>query len=171
MLADLGLLIVRVVVGALFIGHGLQKLAGWFGGHGLAGTGQWIESLGLRPGRAWAALAGTLETLGGLFFGLGLFNPLGTVFIGAVMLIAIARVHWPKGLWVTNGGFEYPLTNLALAGAVALTDSGRYALDPYVGVTLPLVPLLAAGLLVALAVAALAGRSRPAMRPEVRRAA
>ncbi len=49
MLADLGLLIVRIVVGALFSGHGLQKLAGWFGGRGLAGTGQWFESLGLAP--------------------------------------------------------------------------------------------------------------------------
>jgi putative oxidoreductase len=97
MLVDLGLLIVRIVVGALFIGHRLQKLAGWFGGRGLAGTGEWLESLGLRHGRRWAALAGTLEALGGLFFGLGLFNPMGTVFISAVMLMAIARVHWPKG--------------------------------------------------------------------------
>jgi putative oxidoreductase len=71
MLADLGLLLVRIVVGALFVGHGLQKLVGWFGGRGLAGTGEWLDSLGLRYGRAWGALAGTLEALGGLFFGLG----------------------------------------------------------------------------------------------------
>ncbi|MDR7421374.1 MAG: DoxX family protein, partial [Armatimonadota bacterium] len=86
MLADLGLLLLRVVVGVLFMGHGLQKLAGWFGGHGLAGTGQWLEGIGLRPGRAWALLAGALETVGGLLFALGLFTPLGTVFISAVML-------------------------------------------------------------------------------------
>ncbi|MDR7523806.1 MAG: DoxX family protein [Armatimonadota bacterium] len=110
--ADLGLLIIRVVAGALFVGHGLQKLAGWFGGHGLAGTGQWMASLGLRPGRTWAALAGTLETLGGVCFGLGLLSPLGALFISAVMVMAIVRVHWPKGLWVTNGGYEYPLMNL-----------------------------------------------------------
>lgn len=170
MLADLGLLMVRIVVGALFIGHGLQKLAGWFGGHGLAGTGQWMESLGLRPGRVWAALAGTLELLGGLFFGLGLFNPLGTVFICAVMLMAIARVHWPKGVWVTTGGYEYPLTIIALTVAVALVGPGRYALDPYMGVTLPVVPVLVAGLLVALVVA-VAMQPRQAMSAEVRRAA
>jgi putative oxidoreductase len=107
---------------------------------------------------------GDLEVLGGLFFGLGLFNPLGTVFITAVILMAIARVHWPKGLWVTNGGFEYPLTIIAVTVAVALAGPGRYALDPYLGVTLPLVPLLVAGLLAALAVAAVVARPHPPLR-------
>jgi len=155
MLADLGVLLVRAVVGALFIGHGLQKLAGWFNGPGLAGTGQWMESLGLRPGRAWAALAGTLETLGGLCFGLGLFNPVGTVFISAVMLAAITRVHWPRGIWVSNGGYEYALTNLTVAVAVALIGPGRYALDPYFGLRLPVIPVLAYGLIGALLVLAI----------------
>jgi putative oxidoreductase len=167
MFADLGLLIVRIVVGGLFIGHGLQKLAGWFGGHGLAGTGQYLESLGLRPGRVWAALVGALETLGGLFFGLGVFNPLGTVFICAVMLGAI-RVDWPKGLWVQNGGIEYPLAAIATTVAVALTGPGRHALARYTSVTLPVVPLLVAGLVVALVIIAVVGRRiavGPAMRP------
>lgn len=171
MSAGLGLLIVRIVVGALFVGHGVQKLLGWFGGHGLAGTAQWIESLGLRPGRIWAMLAGTLEILGGLFFGLGLFNPLGTILICAVMVMAIARVHGSRGPWVTNGGYEYPLTIIALTAAVALAGPGRYALDPYIGVALPIVPLLVAGLLAALGMVAVTGWSRPAMSTEIRRAA
>src|SRR5204862_435231 len=56
-----GLLIIRLVVGLLLIGHGTQKLFGWFGGHGLAGTGGFIESLGHRPSapeRLPACLAG-----------------------------------------------------------------------------------------------------------------
>lgn len=173
MFADLGLLIVRIVVGLLFMGHGLQKLAGWFGGHGIAGTGQWMESIGLRPGRRWAAAAGLLETLGGLFFGLGVFNPLGTVFICAVMLMAIVRVHWPKGLWATNGGSEYPLANIAVTIGVALAGPGRFALEPYTGVSLPLAPVLTGGLAIALLVVALAARPQPqpAVHPETRQAA
>ena len=43
--------------GPLFMGHGLQKLTGWFGSHGLAGTARFMESVGLRPGRFWAVVA------------------------------------------------------------------------------------------------------------------
>ena len=49
---EIGLLIVRVVVGALLVGHGSQKLFGWFGGYGLKGTGGYMESFGLRPARS-----------------------------------------------------------------------------------------------------------------------
>ena len=49
---SLGLLVLRVVVGALFFGHGTQKLFGWFGGHGLSGTGQFFESMASRRGSA-----------------------------------------------------------------------------------------------------------------------
>lgn len=45
-----GLLIIRLVVGLTFAGHGKQKLFGWFGGHGLKGTGGWFESIGVKPG-------------------------------------------------------------------------------------------------------------------------
>ena len=48
---DFGLLVLRLVVGALFIGHGTQKLFGWFGGYGVEGTGGFMESLGYRPGK------------------------------------------------------------------------------------------------------------------------
>ena len=52
--ANIGLLILRVIVGALFVGHGTQKLFGWFGGHGPEGTGQFMGQLGYRPGRTAA---------------------------------------------------------------------------------------------------------------------
>ena len=155
MFADLGLMIIRAVVGLLFVGHGLQKLAGWFGGHGIAGTARFMESLGLRPGRIWAVAAGAGETLGGALFALGLYNPVGTVLICAVMFMAIARAHRGKGLWVTNGGSEYPLANIASTVGVALSGPGAYSLDAVLGRTLPVVPVLAYGLAAALLVVAL----------------
>ena len=127
--ADAALLLVRVVVGLLFVGHGLQKLTGWFGGHGLAGTAGFFGALGLRPAALWAAVAGLAELLGGAGLALGLLAPVAAALIAGVMLFAIALVHAAKGLWVSAGGFEYNLVMLAAAAAVGLHGAGRYALD------------------------------------------
>lgn len=152
MTIDLGLLVLRVVVGLLFIGHGAQKLFGFFGGHGLAGAADWLEAIGLRPGRFWATLAGLGEFVGGLLLLLGLLNPVGALAIAAVMLVAIAKVHWANGLWVTQGGYEYPLVLLALALVLGLVGPGRHALDPLLGIALPLPLTFWAGLVAVLVV-------------------
>src|SRR6266508_2318430 len=86
---DTGLLILRVVVGLLFVGHGTQKLFGWWGCHGLDGTGGFFESLGYRPGRTYAALAGGSEAGGGALLALGFFTPLVVAAIIGDMVIAI----------------------------------------------------------------------------------
>jgi putative oxidoreductase len=153
--ADVGLVLIRVVVGALFIGHGLQKLTGAFGGHGIEGTAMFMESLDLRPGRRWALVAGLAESIGGLLFALGFLTPVGAVLISAVMLMAMFRVHWAHGLWVQNGGYEYLLVTVVLTVGVALIGPGSYALDTYFGLTLPVVPILVAGLALDLIVVAI----------------
>ncbi len=146
---DLGLLILRTVVGLLFVGHGAQKLFGWFGGAGLTGTAAWMEQLGLRPGRLWALAAGLAEFVGGALLALGLLAPVAAVLIVAVMATAIALVHARNGLWVQNGGYEYPLVNSAVAVAVALAGPGRYALEPALGLQVPAEPVVAWGVVVA----------------------
>ena len=55
---NLGLLVLRVVVGLLLAGHGAQKLFGWYGGHGLRGTAAFFDQIGLRPGRITPPLPG-----------------------------------------------------------------------------------------------------------------
>ena len=72
-----GLLVARMVLGLLIAAHGAQKLFGWFGGYGLAGTGGFFEQLGFRPGRFFAATAGTTEVVGGLLVAFGLLGPIG----------------------------------------------------------------------------------------------
>lgn len=126
---NLGLLILRVVVGALFVGHGAQKLFGWFGGYGPEGTGSFFESLGLRPGRLMAIGAGLGEFVGGALLALGFVTPLAAALLIAVMAVAVATVHWSKGVWASNGGFEYNLVLAAVAFAVTGIGAGRWSLD------------------------------------------
>jgi putative oxidoreductase len=128
-MVSLGLLIIRLVIGVLFIGHGAQKLFGWFGGHGLKGTGGWFESIGMKPGVKMALLAGLAELIGGIFFALGLLTPLAAILIAATMFMAIIKVHGQNGIWATSNGYEYNLTLLAVAIGIALVGPGQYALD------------------------------------------
>lgn len=152
MTVDTGLFVLRLVVGLLFIGHGAQKLFGWFGGHGIEGTAQWLGSLGLRPARFWAVVAGLGEFLGGLGLVLGFLTPLASAAIIAVMLSAIALVHAGHGLWVTNGGAEYPIVLTAIAYVIGMYGPGRYALDAYLPFSLPATELFLAGVAAAILV-------------------
>ena len=125
----LGLLVVRLVVGLLFVGHGAQKLFGWFGGYGPKGTGGWLESIGVKPGVAMAIVAGLMELVGGLLFAAGLLTPLAAVLIVMTMLVAIVKVHGQNGLWATANGYEYNLVLAAIAIGIALTGAGQFSLD------------------------------------------
>ena len=131
MMMDLGLLIIRLVIGLLFIGHGAQKLFGWFGGYGLKGTGGWMESIGIKPGVPMAFLAGMTELLGGLLFAAGLLTPLAGIMIAGTMVMAISKVHGANGLWATENGYEYNLTIIAVVIGIAIAGPGQYALDVF----------------------------------------
>jgi putative oxidoreductase len=126
---EIALLVLRVVVGALFAGHGAQKLFGIFGGHGIDGTAGFFEQLGLRPGRLHATAAGTAELLGGLLLAAGLVTPFAAAALIAVMTAAILTVHRPNGVWNSNNGYEYNLVMIAVAFALAGVGAGQWSLD------------------------------------------
>lgn len=128
MMEDLALFALRVLIGLLFVGHGTQKLFGWFGGHGLAGTAGFFESIGIRPGRPMALLAGTSELVGAMLLLLGVWLPLAALLIGGAMLVAIATVTGRNGVWITNHGFEYNLVLLVVVVALALLGPGALSL-------------------------------------------
>jgi putative oxidoreductase len=132
-----GLLVLRLVFGTLMAAHGAQKLFGWFGGYGLNGTGGFLESLGFRPGKLFAALAGTTELLGGVLVALGLFGPVGPALFVSVMIVAAVSAHWGKGVFAATGGFEMPLLYAVAGVALALTGPGAFSIDGLIGLTTP----------------------------------
>jgi putative oxidoreductase len=130
---DLGLLIVRVVVGLLFVGHGTQKLFGWFGGHGLPATAGFFGQLGYPVPRFAALAAGLTEATAGALLALGLLTPLAAAGLIGVMLNAAIAVHRRNGLWISNGGYEYNLVLIAVAAGIALSGPGGWSLDALFG--------------------------------------
>lgn len=160
MLDDLGLAVLRIVVGGILLAHGLQKF-GYLGGGGLEGTRQMVEdSLGIRPGRFWALVVGVAEAGGGALMIVGLLGPIGPFAVAADMLVAAVTVHLGKGFWNKNAGYEF---NLALGGgaiAAGLIGYGAWSLDALIGFVLPDILVLAwAALMFAGAAVALLSRA------------
>ena len=161
---DIGLLILRLVMGGLLVGHGSQKLLGWFSGPGLSGTASWLESMGLKPGTRWALAASASEFGGGMLTTLGLFHPLGPLGTMGGMVVATAKAHWGKPIWATQGGAELPVTNLAIALALTLTGAGRFSLDRLFGIRLPRVLVIVVAIVEAvLVVSGIVRRPAPAL--------
>jgi len=133
---NIGLLLLRLVVGLALAAHGSQKLFGWFGGGGLDGTAGHMEGLGFVPGRRAALMAGLAEAGGGLLLALGAATPLAAAMLVGVMTTAIVSVHLKQGFFVMQGGYEYPLVLATAALSVALTGPGRASIDALLGLDL-----------------------------------
>lgn len=130
---DVGLLVARLVIGAVFIAHGGQKLFSLWGGGGIEGTGAMFEQTGLSPGEPLAVMAGAGEFFGGILLVLGLLTRLGAFSVGVSMVVAIIAIHLPGPFL---DGYEFPLTLLAGAVVLLLTGPGRLSLDALVNARL-----------------------------------
>ncbi|MDO6708694.1 DoxX family protein [Photobacterium sp. 1_MG-2023] len=122
-------LALRVPAGIIFMAHGAQKLFGAFGGNGLEGTGQWMASIGLEPGMLMAFLAGSGEFFGGLLILLGFLTRPAAAVLAVTMVVAIVAVHLPNGLFMSNGGYEFGLSLLAIAVSLAVSGAGKLSVD------------------------------------------
>jgi putative oxidoreductase len=125
----IGRSIARVVIGGLFVGHGTQKLAGWFGGPGLDAAAAGFDSMGMRPGRRNAIAAGLAETAGGAALALGLAMPLAGAALIGTMITAIRTVHLKNGPWNSNGGYEYNLVLIVAVLTLVEAGPGCLSLD------------------------------------------
>lgn len=126
--ADLGLLIMRIVVGGTFAAHGAQKVFGWWNGPGLDSFAGNLTGLGYTQTDVLAAATAFTELAGGVLVLLGLFTPLAAAGLVAVAVNAV-WAKWGNGLFLADGGYEAELTLGALAAGLTLTGPGRIALD------------------------------------------
>jgi len=119
-LQPLALLVLRLVLGAIMITHGWQKIAG--GLHGITGL---LQHLGIPPWMAYLVVAA--EFGGGILVVLGYLTRFAAFAIFVDMLVAILKVHLKNGL-TGQGGFEFPLACAAMAFALIFFDGGAISL-------------------------------------------
>ena len=169
--SDLGLLILRLVVGLTFAAHGAQKAFGWWSGPTFAGWRAGIERMGLRPTGFWALVSTAAELVGGVLLAVGLFTPLATAALIAQSVVIIGLVHLPGGFWNGNGGIEFALSLAAGAVALAGTGPGSASLDAALGASysegarMLLIAVGVLGALVALAIPRVAPAKSPPPAP------
>lgn len=127
-----GLLVLRLVVGLLIAGHGVQKVSFLLGGNGLAGGTEEFRHDGFRGGRLTALAAGGSQIGAGLFLAAGALTPLAAMAAMGVMTVA-GTVKRHNGVWVQNDGYEYPMVLVVASGSLALTGPGRWSADQLLG--------------------------------------
>jgi putative oxidoreductase len=125
----MGRLLLRLVLGTLFMGHAAQKLFGWFGGSGPDRAAEGFEKMGLRPGKPNVIAAGLAESVGGAMLAAGAATPLAAAMIVATMLTAIKHAGWRNGFWNADGGYEFNLVLAAAALTLADAGPGRISVD------------------------------------------
>ncbi|UXA05753.1 DoxX family protein [Mycobacterium sp. SMC-2] len=123
---DVGLLILRLVLGVTLAAHGYNK---FFGGGRIPGTARWFESIGMKPGKFHATVAATTEMAAGLGLAAGLLTPIPAAGFVSLMLVAAWTVHRPNGFFIVKEGWEYNLVLAASAVAVATLGAGKLSLD------------------------------------------
>ncbi|MFF5455350.1 DoxX family membrane protein [Streptomyces sp. NPDC012950] len=131
---DTGILILRLLVGLLVTGHGVQKVSSHLGGKGLQGGTEEFRADGFRGGALTALAAGGGQIGSGLLLAAGLLTPLAATGTIGVMTVALT-VKWRHGLWVQNDGYEYPLVLIGTAAALAATGPGAWSFDAALGLT------------------------------------
>jgi putative oxidoreductase len=119
----------RLIAGVIFAAHGAQKLFAWFGGYGLDGTGQWMDSIGLSPGYLMALMAGSAEFFGGLLLIVGLFTKPTSFVLSVLLIVAIFSFHINNGLFMSNNGYEFGLSLLAITLALLIQGGGKHSID------------------------------------------
>jgi len=125
-----GILLLRLFVGLAFVGHGTQKLFGWFGGYGPQGTGGFFASQGYRAGVPMAVAAGLCEAVGGGLLALGFLTPFACALLAIVMINAIGAVTFKRGFML---GSELELVYLVVVVSLAAIGPGRFSIDRAIG--------------------------------------
>jgi putative oxidoreductase len=147
----LGILILRLTLGLIFIAHGLRQYLGWFGGGSMEDV---MRRLGLQPARLWASLCGLGNLAGGFMIATGAFTVVGCALVITTMVVATVTLKAHSGFWERFGGYEYNLCVIGTSVAIALMGPGMLSMDAALAPSLIDAKLFCLVLVFSLAVAA-----------------
>ena len=121
-LHPLGLLVLRLALGAVMIAHGYQKVFG-----GMPQFMQMLQHMGIPAWMGYLTVAA--EFGGGILLVAGFLTRLAALAIFIDMVVAIIKVHLHNGLFSKNGGFEFPMVCGAIAFSLIWSGAGPIAMD------------------------------------------
>lgn len=119
---DVALLLMRLMLGVVFIYHGWPKLVSASNFTGFFG------SIGIPAPEIMVPLVGAIEVGGGLLLILGFLTNIASWLLAVTMLVATVAAHGAKGFSILNGGYEYALTLAVMCVALAHLGAGKFAL-------------------------------------------
>ncbi len=126
-LVNLSMLLLRVIIGGVFIAHGSQKLFGTFNGIGLEGTARIVEGLGFPNPYLMAGIWGCIEFLGGVFLMLGILVRVSAASIVLTMAIRMWKINLMYGFFIHDGGAEYNILVIAACMPLILIGGGAWS--------------------------------------------
>jgi putative oxidoreductase len=131
-----GSVVLRMCVGAVFLGHGAQKLFGMWGGPGLDGTTGMLTALGVPYPYPMAVALAVTEFAGGILLVLGGLTRWAALALAVDMAVAIWKVHYPNGFFLSDqaargGGIEYTMVLLGALICLMLTGPGGLSIDQW----------------------------------------
>jgi putative oxidoreductase len=135
---DLAALVLRAVLGFVFIAHGGQKLFGLFGGGGIRGTTAFFRVVGIPAPDVFAYVVGITEFFGGVLLVVGLLTTVAAIGLVIDMAVAIATVSHNFSFFSqpkVGYGWELNLTLIGLAAALLIMGPGAWSIDAAVGLT------------------------------------
>lgn len=127
---DTSLLVLRLCLAVVFIGHGLQVAFGAFGGSGIQGFSGMLANMGFKPALFWTYLVAYTQLIAGLLLAVGLLTRVAAFSLFIFMLVAAIKVHITKGFFLQTGGFEYNFVLICICVALMLSGSGKFGITP-----------------------------------------
>ncbi len=124
----------RIMIGLLFVPHGMQKLFQMFGGRSIAeyqGSFGRMGGFWAQPG--WVYYIGCLEMIGGLMVAFGFFTRFAAVQLMLFMATATFIANAPRGWFWTSGGSEAPATWMIVLAYICVHGGGKCSVDNAIG--------------------------------------